>query len=249
MSPTEFSSRFDVLYNNVMSNAVPGLDEYEKSVILTKAQDEILKNHVNPAGNKYRQGFDDSSKRQLDFSKLTKVVTLTPVTIESFDSRGTHFQFPTDVFHVINEKVTLTKSNQTSERIIVPLSSEEYRRLMSKPYHEPLKRQAWRIINGQEGSNSTIELILAKADEGSTIQYKMMYIRKPRPIITTALDTMYGQGVTINGLSQQSGCELDEVLHEEILQRAVELAKAAYGGDVNGQLQMQNQITVGQRSE
>ena len=227
MSPTEFSSRFDVLYNNVMSNAVPGLDEYEKSVILTKAQDEILKNHVNPAGNKYRQGFN----------------------IESFDSRGTHFQFPTDVFHVINEKVTLTKNNQTSERIIIPLSSEEYRRLMSKPYHEPLKRQAWRIINGQEGSNSTIELILAKADEGSTIQYKMMYIRKPKPIITTALDTMYGQGVTINGLSQQSGCELDEVLHEEILQRAVELAKAAYGGDVNGQLQMQNQITVGQRSE
>ena len=35
----------------------------------------------------------------------------------------------------------------------------------------------------------------------------------------------------------------------DIMRSAVELAKAAYGGDVNGQLQMQNQITVGQRSE
>ena len=41
MNNTEFSNQFDVLYNNVMSNAAPGLNEYEKSVFLTKAQNEI----------------------------------------------------------------------------------------------------------------------------------------------------------------------------------------------------------------
>lgn len=32
MTTQEFSSEFDILYNNIMSNAAPGLDEYEKSV-------------------------------------------------------------------------------------------------------------------------------------------------------------------------------------------------------------------------
>ena len=52
MTTQEFSNEFDVLYNNIMSNAAPGLDEYEKSVFLTKAQNEVLKNYFNPQGNK-----------------------------------------------------------------------------------------------------------------------------------------------------------------------------------------------------
>ena len=70
MTTQEFSNEFDVLYNNIMSNQAPGLDEYEKSVFLTKAQSEILKNYFNPKGNKYGQGFDESAKRQIDFSTL-----------------------------------------------------------------------------------------------------------------------------------------------------------------------------------
>ena len=53
MTLQEFSNEFDDLYNNVMSNSAPGLDEYEKSVFLTKAQDEVIKNYFNPKGNKY----------------------------------------------------------------------------------------------------------------------------------------------------------------------------------------------------
>ena len=37
MTTQEFSNEMDIQYNNVMSNAAPGLDEYEKSVFLTKA--------------------------------------------------------------------------------------------------------------------------------------------------------------------------------------------------------------------
>ncbi len=70
MTIQEFSNEFDVLYNNIMSNQAPGLDEYEKSVFLTKAQSEIIKNYFNPKGNKYQEGFDGSQKRQVDFSIL-----------------------------------------------------------------------------------------------------------------------------------------------------------------------------------
>lgn len=37
MTLQEFSDEFDVLYNNITSNQAPGLNEYEKSVFLTKA--------------------------------------------------------------------------------------------------------------------------------------------------------------------------------------------------------------------
>jgi hypothetical protein len=37
MNPTEMSNEFDILYNQVNSNQAPGIDEYEKSVFLTKS--------------------------------------------------------------------------------------------------------------------------------------------------------------------------------------------------------------------
>ena len=58
MDYKEFSDRFDILYNNITSNQAPGLTEHEKSIFLTKAQDEVLKNYFNPKGNKYQEGFD-----------------------------------------------------------------------------------------------------------------------------------------------------------------------------------------------
>ena len=58
MDIKEFSNEFDVLYNNIMSNQAPGLDEYEKSVFLTKAQNELIKNYFTSTqgGNKYQEG-------------------------------------------------------------------------------------------------------------------------------------------------------------------------------------------------
>ena len=44
MTTQEFSDQFDVLYNNVTSNQAAGLNEYEKSLFLTKGQYEVVKN-------------------------------------------------------------------------------------------------------------------------------------------------------------------------------------------------------------
>ena len=74
MTLDEFSEGFDVRYNNITSNQAPGLNEHEKSLFLTTAQDEKIKNHftANSKGNDLGQGFDDSAKRQADFSMLMK---------------------------------------------------------------------------------------------------------------------------------------------------------------------------------
>lgn len=248
MTTTEFEYQFDVLYNNVMSNAVPELNAYEKSVYLTKAQLEVLKNHLAPAGNRYGEGIDDSGKRHVDFSTLISTYTYPDgsVTNAGQDISGENqIPFPEDAVSILDENVILAGKGDNEVlnryRVVLPLSSEEFQRLRSKPFNEPLKRQVWRIL--YEGKSILIFNTFDRNHFTGFI-YGMRYIRMPQPIILEDLE-----GVTIGGKSEVSECELPEELHDEVLQRAVELAKAAYGNDQNGQIQMQNQVTVGQRSE
>lgn len=243
MTAQEFSNEFDVLYNNIMSNQAPGLDEYEKSVFLTKAQSEIIKNYFNPKGNKYQEGFDGSQKRQVDFSKLMKTYASsgtipTPTSFFGNVTGAYKITWPDDVFVVVNEVVDVTKKddNRKYRLQVIPIKYDEYLRVLSKPYKQPLKNQAWRIINGE----NDINLIVGHLNSVSSDGYHIRYVKHPKPIILESLD---GSGLSINDETHAMGCELDPEIHPEILQRAVELAKAAYTGDINSQLQM------GQRSE
>lgn len=238
MNVTEFSNSFDILYNNIMSNAAPGINEYEKSVLLTKAQDEILKNYFNPKGNKYQEGFDGSAKRQIDFSGLISVADCPSIDGQGgFDLRAKIYRMPEDVFLIINEVLT----TDTGVKQVVPISFDEYSRLMSKPYKEPLKYQAWRLVTEGSGSENVIVEVIPRSGE-TVSKYTIRYVRRPKPIVLVDLASEYGD-VSINGVSSISECELNPLIHEEILQRAVELAKVVYTGDANGLLQ------VGQRSE
>lgn len=238
MNVSEFSNSFDVIYNNLMSNAAPGINEYEKSVLLTKAQDEVLKNYFNPKGNKYQEGFDGSAKRQIDFSGLISVKEGTLLNGQAgFDLRAKIYRMPEDVFLIINETLT----TDTGVKQVVPISFDEYSRLMSKPYKEPLKYQAWRLVTEGSGSDNIIVELIPHSGE-TVSKYTIRYVRRPKPIVLVDLASEYGD-VSINGVSTISECELNPLIHEEILQRAVEMAKIVYTGDANGLLQ------AGQRSE
>lgn len=237
MNHVEFSNSFDILYNNIMSNAAPGINEYEKSVLLTKAQDEILKNYFNPQGNKYQEGFDGSAKRQIDFSGLISVADCTSQSGAGFDLRAKIYRMPEDVFLIINETLT----TNTGVKQVVPISFDEYSRLMSRLYKEPLKYQAWRLVTEGSGNENVIVEVIPHSGE-TVSKYTVRYVRRPKPIVLVDLASEYGD-VSINGVSTISECELNPLIHEEILQRAVELAKIVYTGDANGLLQ------VGQRAE
>lgn len=244
MTTQEFSSEFDILYNNIMSNAAPGLDEYEKSVFLTKAQEEILKNYFNPKGNKYQEGFDDNEKRQIDFSGLVTAITIPSYSSSQYikiDDRSLLFLMPNDMLFALNEVCEITENNINRLVNVVPISFIEYSRLISKPYKRPLKNQCWRLISSSSKKNRVFELILPF---GSIVpgSYRIRYISRPAPIILVDLSTEY-PGLSINGITSVTECELDPSIHYEILQRAVELAKSTYTGD------LRTMVELGQRSE
>lgn len=244
MTTQEFSNEFDVLYNNIMSNQAPGLDEYEKSVFLTKAQLEILKNYFNPKGNKYGQGFDENAKRQIDFSTLITVAMPSQYTPEGgyvkFDDRSQLYKMPQDILLMLNETGINTVDGVKRLISIIPMNYEEYARLMSKPWKQPLKNQGWRLFQSTGGVDFISEVVIKY--NSSLADYKIRYVKRPKPIILANLADEYSN-VSIEGINTITECELDPILHPEILQRAVELAKSAYTGD------LKSSVELGQRSE
>ena len=244
MTTQEFSNEFDVLYNNIMSNQAPGLDEYEKSVFLTKAQLEILKNYFNPKGNKYGQGFDENAKRQIDFSTLITVAKPSQYTptgdYVKFDDRSQLYKMPPNILLMLNETGINTVDGVNRLISIIPMNYEEYARLMSKPWKQPLKNQGWRLFHSTGGVDFVSEIVIKY--NSSLADYKIRYVKRPKPIILANLADEYSN-VSIEGISTITECELDPIIHPEILQRAVELAKSAYTGD------LKSSIELGQRSE
>ena len=242
MTTQEFSNEFEVQYNNIMSNAAPGLDEYEKSVFLTKAQDELIKNYFNPKGNKYQEGFDASPKRQMDFSSL--VITYSPAVfttnnVAKFDDRSILYCMPLDVMFVLNETAHCVIDGIERVISVIPISVSEYAKVMSKPYKQPLKNQAWRLFQSTGSGVNYMSEVITK--QGATLtNYRLRYVKNPPPIILTNLTDLH---VSIKGVSTVSECQLNASIHPEILQRAVELAKAAYVGDTK------SVIELGERSE
>lgn len=84
------------------------LDEYEKSVFLTQAQDIIVKQYFDSKTNPQGEGFDDSTRRQMDFSSLITVKSVEPYEgedIQAYDSRGRLYKLPSNILVVLNEKL------------------------------------------------------------------------------------------------------------------------------------------------
>lgn len=72
MTLTEFSNEFDVMYNNISNNSAPGVNIYEKSVFLTRAQELILKEVYS---GELGKSFDSSEDMRAYFNKLVDTIT------------------------------------------------------------------------------------------------------------------------------------------------------------------------------
>lgn len=236
---SELEDQFDVLYNSITSNQAPGLDIYEKSVFLTKAQLDVILSYFNERKNRTFQGYDGSIERQADFSKLTRAEAITDLLEDAkYDSRtnSKSFKLTEDILLILNERVQVLRKKKADDKgeltwlTVVPMEFTEYTRLMSKPYKRPLHYQAWRLINTSGGSSYS-DLIVSPLD---TIQnYTVRYIKKPNPIILGDLD-----GLTIEGCTNTQEIEIDDILIPAVLQRAVEIAKASYTGGLAEMVQL-----------
>lgn len=237
MRNEEFSNQFSVLLNsygtippfgNEGSKVEILLNEYEKSSFLTQAQDIIVKSY-------FASGFDDSERKQIDFSSLIRVVELDPASSNAvkYDARSILFQLPTrtgsqtsgsaDVLAILNEKLIKKNANtEIAQYVIKPISYLEYDRELSTSYTKPLKKQAWRLFqNTAVGFDIMSEIIpREQLSAGQSWKYRIRYVKRPQPIILENLP----DGLSIDGISTATECELHPLMHYDILTKAVELA-------------------------
>lgn len=175
MTNQEFDNEFDVLYNNITSNSAPGLDQYEKSVFLTQAQEQIVLSYFDPKLNKPQEGYDGSERRQIDFSMLMRTIEGTQLSDQSqinihTSTNAKYYGMPTDVLLYINEILKVKRKGVSKNLVVVPITYTEYNRLMSKPFKRPLRDQAWRLITSGTGAAFSytnyeqIATVIAQAD-------------------------------------------------------------------------------------
>lgn len=137
----------------------------------------------------------------------------------TYDDRGVLYKAPKNLLFIQNERMRDTRGKNYT---IIPISYNEYDRHMSEPYTQPLKKQCWRIIHSNE--DTVYELIPIKGIEPAL--YRIRYIRRPRPIILVDLTADY---LDIDGETKVTECELPTLLHNEVLQMAVQLALQSRG--------------------
>lgn len=275
MTSREFSNEFDIQYNSIATNSAPALDLYEKSVYLTRAQLEIVKNYFDPNSNMKRVGFEDSIKRRNDLKPLVKSYNSINPTVDELYGISEHSQFfniPSNVFLIIHEqcvssdpkicknktKLITVKEPEVKDPFgkefrqnveislddkailkVVPKTHEEYNIQIDNPFKNLDDKTAWRIDFGTRDPQSTLQNVEI-ISKYIIYAYRIRYVRYPKPIILTNLNELYpGENLSIDKLRTETLCELHESIHEEILDRAVELALVDYKPDQKMQLKTQ----------
>jgi restriction endonuclease len=100
---------------------------------------------------------------------------------------------------------------------VYPVTQDEYSKVRRNPFKGSTKYKALRLDVG----DNIVELI-SKYQIG---EYLIRYLSKPEPIILENLP----EGLTIEGNQNSNECKLNSVLHQIILERAVQMALQAKG--------------------
>ena len=210
MTNSEFSNEFDVLYQNIASNQAPGLDAYEKSVFLTMAQEQIVL--------ELYQELEQSEEVRKYLSNLIKTDNYVPVgeqdeTLINNNFKSYKVEISNDILFMIYEQCTLNDENNCINNKIVsvvPTIHDDLDKVLKNPFKSPNSRKVIRL-----DFDNKIELI----SKYNISNYKIRYLKKPNPIILVKLEDL-----NIDKKQEVSNGETNPILHERIVQRAVQLA-------------------------
>lgn len=224
MTTEEFSNEFDTLLNSYSTIEAFGktpstieLDEYEKSVFLTNAQEEIVIGMYN-GKNPFRDSFERTEEIRRYLSDLIKTYTTTDkkVGYTGLSKSSVFFELPDDLWFITYESVNLKDDGlgcMSGEDIsVIPITQDEYHRIRKNPFRGTNERRALRL----DLSGKVVEIV----SKYNVESYLVRYLSRPAPIILTNLT----DNLSINGISVKTECELNPVIHRAILERAVKLA-------------------------
>lgn len=218
MNVQEFSNSFDTLLQPYIAKESfseqnnLAFDEYEKSIFLTKAQEQIVL--------ELYQELEQSEEVRKYLSNLIKTDNYVPIgeqdeTLINNNFKSYKVEISNDILFMIYEQCTLSDENNCINNKIVsvvPTIHDDLDKVLKNPFKSPNSRKVIRL-----DFDNKIELI----SKYSISNYKVRYLKKPNPIILVVLE----DNLSINnGDTKVSNGETNPILHERIVQRAVQLA-------------------------
>ena len=216
MDVQELSNLFDTLLQPYITKDVQGeqntlaFDEYEKSIFLTKAQEQIVL--------ELYQELEQSEENRKYLSNLIKTGNYVPIgeqdeTLINNTFKSYKVEIEDSVLFMIYEQCTLSDENNcVNGRIVsvVPTVHDDLDKVLKNPFKSPNSRKVIRL-----DFDNKIELI----SKYNISNYKVRYLKKPNPIILVTLEDL-----NIDKKQEVSNGETNPILHERIVQRAVQLA-------------------------
>lgn len=220
MNISEFSNEFSVLLNSFGLTPNIVLDEYEKSVFLTQAQEELIIEAYSGRNPQFGGSFEETEELRTYLSTLVQTRTFTDKDAVTFLTGLTPYSVMFTrlgvMWFITYESAKLEDSmlgcRNGSVVEVVPVAQDELHRIIDNPFRGPSKKRVLRLNSDRD----TLELI----SKYHISEYTVRYLIKPTPIILVKL----GDNLSINGQTRPVDCTLPESLHRTILNRAVRLA-------------------------
>lgn len=228
MTLEDFSDEFDSLTNSFSGVSSISFDEYEKSVFLTKAQEDLvisLYNGTAIAG----ESFESTEEMRRYLSNLVAEAVKDPLTntngiVLGVSSTSKFFTLPPDLWFITMESVLVDKSKCKENNIlkVCPIKQDEYYNIKNNPFRGINDRRALRL----DLSEGNVEIIC----KYPVTKYYVRYIKRVPPIILINLP----DNLSINKESNRSECILHEALHKKIIELAVRMALQSKGYSLVG---------------
>lgn len=236
MTTEEFSDAFDTLVNSAANvdnfgsiDSTLKFDEYEKSYFLTKAQEEVVR-ELYTGKNRFGESFEKTEELRRLLNNLV-VTYKQPLSKENYNDLALtdkSYLVPIidDVMYIIYEAVRLKDDSlgcySGTVINVQPITHDEYNKIKDNPFRGPTRYKALRLDTNDSQPVNCVEII----SKYSCDEYIVRYLKKLNPIILVNLND---SNVSIDGHTEKHDCELNSILHEYILERAVDMALRTKG--------------------
>lgn len=236
MTTEEFSDAFDTLVNSAANvdnfgsiDSTLKFDEYEKSYFLTKAQEEVVR-ELYTGKNRFGDSFEKTEELRRLLNNLI-VTHKQPLSEENYNNLALtdkSYLVPIfdDIMYIIYEAVRLKDDSlgcySGTVVNVQPITHDEYNKIKDNPFRGPTRYKALRLDTNDNQPTNCVEII----SKYSCDEYIVRYLKKLNPIILVDLDD---SNVSIDGKTNKKDCELNSILHEYILERAVDMALRTKG--------------------
>ncbi len=241
MTANEMRNLFKELYDGASAQDM-GYDDIEVSRFLNLAQSLIINEKTFSNRNKIREGFEIGSKRDAELSNLKRDITLwydiptsewvyreeggtldsdtyVDTDIISLNENSIAFEKLPDMLYILRDTCDIEYNGTMYRNINVKNANEdELNNILNSPFRKPDTSVIYRTTYVLSDNTDIIGVKLFIPEDSVFKRWNCTYIKRPVTIIVDILEP-----------SNQVNCELDEIVHNDIVFKAVELALGSIG--------------------